>query len=220
MSRPLSAQKRPLRLAAMISGGGRTLMNLADRIDDGSLNASIGLVISSRANAAGNTKAEQRGFEVRTAFQRDFATEAELHHTTASWWDECQADLVVLCGYLRKLVIPDRWRSRVINIHPALLPQFGGHGMYGDHVHRAVLASGQTLSGCTVHFVDDQYDHGPTILQRTCPILLGDDEHTLATRVFEQECAAYPEAINLIAAGRVRMNRERVEILPPATVRA
>jgi len=203
----------PLKLAAMISGGGRTLVNLADRIDDGSLNASIELVISSRAHAAGNEKARQRGFEVRTALQRDFATEAELHHLIAAWWDECKADLVVLCGYLRKLEIPERWRGRVINIHPALLPDFGGRGMYGDHVHRAVLTSGKTVSGCTVHFVDDQYDHGPTILQRSCPVLPGDDEHTLAARVFEQECLAYPEAISLIAAGRVRLKQGHAEVV-------
>jgi len=209
---------RRLRLAAMISGGGRTLMNLADRIDDGSLNSSIELVISSRASAPGNEKARQRGFEVRTALQRDFGNLDQLHDTITAWLIAKNVDLVCLCGYLRKVRIDPSLKNRVINIHPGPLPEFGGQGMFGDHVHRAVLASGRAQSACTVHFVDELYDHGPTILERSCPVLAGDDEHTLAARVFEQECIAYPEAINLIAAGRVRIAHGLVEILPPVPV--
>ena len=101
-----------------------------------------------------------------------------------------------------------------MNIHPALLPRFGGPGMYGHHVHRAVLRAGETVSGCTVHFVDEEYDHGPIILQRECPVLPDDSPETLAARVFEQECRAYPEAVRLFAEGRLHIRGERVEILP------
>ena len=106
-----------------------------------------------------------------------------------------------------------------MNIHPALLPSFGGKGMYGHHVHEAVLAHGCKVSGCTVHFVDNTYDTGPIIVQRTCPVLEGDTPDTLAARVFEQEKLAYPEAIRLFAAGRLQLDGQRVNILPAVTNR-
>lgn len=208
---------RPLRLAAMISGGGRTLTNLADRIDDGSLPATIALVISSRADAPGVKRATDRGLPVRIAQRSNFDSEDELHTTITEWLVDAKIDLVCLCGYVRWLKIDQRFAGRVINIHPALLPRFGGKGMYGLNVHRAVLSAGSSFSGCTVHFVDEQYDHGPTIIQRGCPVLPGDDEDTLAERVFAEECKAYPEAIRLIAAGRVKLAGARVEILPVST---
>ena len=125
------------------------------------------------------------------------------------------AELVCLAGFLSLLDLPDRWVGRVINIHPALLPSFGGKGMYGHHVHESVLAAGCKVSGCTVHFCDQTYDTGPIIVQRTCPVLEDDTADTLAARVFEQECLAYPEALRLIAAGRVQIHARRTRILPP-----
>lgn len=122
-----------------------------------------------------------------------------MHDHITSLLRDKRIDLVCLCGYLRWFRIDPDFRGRVINIHPALLPDFGGQGMHGEHVHRAVLAAGRTVSGCTVHHVDDEYDHGLVILQRTCPVLPGDDPSTLAARVFEQECIAYPEAIRRLA---------------------
>jgi phosphoribosylglycinamide formyltransferase-1 len=207
----------PLRLAAMISGGGRTLMNLADRIDDGSIPATIELVISSRADAPGVQRAAARGLPLRIARGSDFESEDQLHATITTWLAEAAVDLVCLCGYLRWMRIEPRFVGRVINIHPALLPRFGGKGMFGPRVHKAVLAAGCSTSGCTVHFVDEQYDHGPTILQRVCPVLPGDDVHSLAERVFTEECLAYPEAIRLIACGQVRLTGGHVEILPRST---
>jgi folate-dependent phosphoribosylglycinamide formyltransferase PurN len=115
------------------------------------------------------------------------------------------ADLVCLAGFLFLWRIPEPFIGRVINIHPALLPEFGGKGMYGHHVHEAVLTAGRKESGCTVHFCDNQYDHGPIILQRRVPVLPGDTPDILAARVFEQECIAYPQAVQLIAEGRVRL---------------
>jgi phosphoribosylglycinamide formyltransferase-1 len=183
----------PIRLAALISGGGRTVLNLADRIDAGDLDAKVVLVIASREGIAGVERARARGLDVRVLTDDD-AIYAALR--------EASVDLVCLCGYLRLLRIEPDFEGRIINIHPALLPDFGGPGMYGDRVHAAVLAAGWTESGCTVHLVDEQYDHGPVILQRRCPVLPDDDVDTLAARVFEQECVAYPEAIRRIAEGK------------------
>ncbi len=202
----------PIRLGVLVSGGGRTLINLADRIEDGSLRASIELVISSRAGATAIRRARDRGFEVLIATTRGFASLRLLHDAITSALLERKVDLVCLCGYLRWFRVDKQFVGRVMNIHPALLPEFGGKGMFGLAVHRAVLAAGPDVSGCTVHFVDDTYDHGPIILQRTCPVLPGDDEHSLAARVFEHECLAYPEAIGLFAEDRLHLIDGLVEI--------
>lgn len=175
-------------------------MNLADCIDRGELAASIELVVSSRDDAAGVELARQRGFDVRVATVREYGSLDAVHDVISTWLHEKRIDLACLCGYLRWLRIEPAYEGRVINIHPALLPKYGGQGMHGLNVHRAVLAAGEAVSGCTVHFVDEQYDHGPIILQRTCPVLPSDDEHTLAARVFETECATYPEAIRQVIA--------------------
>ena len=116
--------------------------------------------------------------------------------------DDAKVDLVVQCGWLCLWEIPKRYANKVMNIHPALLPAFGGQGMWGHHVHEAVLAAGCKVSGCTVHFVTNEYDKGPIIVQRSCAVLADDDADTLAARVFEQECAAYPQAIRLFSRGQ------------------
>ncbi|MCH8005699.1 MAG: phosphoribosylglycinamide formyltransferase [Planctomycetes bacterium] len=212
MNAPNHRENRPLRLAALISGGGRTLMNIADRIEAGSLPATMELVICSRHNAPGVHLAASRGLEVAVVVRRDYSSDRTLHDAITSRLLEKGIELVCLCGYLRWLHVEKPFEGRIMNIHPALLPEFGGKGMHGLRVHRAVLAAGRSSSGCTVHFVDDQYDHGPIILQRFCPVLATDDEHRLAVRVFEQECLAYPEAIHLFAQGRLRILDGRVEI--------
>jgi phosphoribosylglycinamide formyltransferase 1 len=114
-------------------------------------------------------------------------------------------ELVAMAGFLKHVLIPADFAGRVMNIHPALIPAFCGAGFYGERVHRAALEYGVKVSGCTVHFVDNHYDHGPIILQRTVPVHPDDTPQTLAARVFEQECQAYPEAIRLYAAGRLRI---------------
>ena len=202
----------PLRIAALISGGGRTLMNILDRIDEGSLRASVERVISSRADVTGVKLAKQRGLDVCIAARCDFAAEHDMHDAITAWLVEGRVDLVCLCGYLRWLRVDEPFQDRVLNIHPALLPHFGGKGMYGLSVHRAVLKSRPRFSGCTVHFVDDQYDHGPIILQRVCPVVPDDDAHSLAARVFEEECLAYPEVIRMFADGRLQLVNGRAQI--------
>ncbi|MGH7163516.1 MAG: phosphoribosylglycinamide formyltransferase, partial [Planctomycetota bacterium] len=126
--------------------------------------------------------------------------------------EERLPDLVCLCGFVHLLPIPRPWRGKVLNIHPGLLPEFGGKGMYGGRVHAAVLRAGARVSGCTVHFADEEYDHGPVILRREVPVAAGDSVETLAARVFQAECEAYPEAIRLFAAGRLPLEGGNVEI--------
>ncbi len=204
----------PLRIAAMISGGGRTLINILDQIDGGELNATVDLVIASRGEIAGVELAQARGLDVRIIRQHDFASEDDMHDSISAAITEKRIELVCLCGYLRWFRVDEPLIGRVMNIHPALLPNFGGQGMHGQIVHQAVLDSGRRFSGCTVHFVDDEYDHGPIVLQRTCPVLADDDHASLASRIFTLECQAYPEAIRLFAARRLVVDSGRVQILP------
>lgn len=213
MTTPTTAS-RP-RLGVLISGGGRTLLNLADRIDDGSLPAVIATVIASRHGLAGTERAEARGLPVTVVARADHADPAAVHDHIDALLDEAAVDLVCLAGYLRLFRVDPPYRGRVLNIHPALLPAFGGKGMFGQHVHEAVIAARRPFSGCTVHVVDEHYDHGPIVLQRACPVRPDDTASTLADRVFAEECIAYPEAIRLFAAGRLRIDDRRVTILPP-----
>ena len=129
--------------------------------------------------------------------------------------DDAQVDLVCLAGFLSYWIIPDRFDGRVMNIHPALLPSFGGKGMFGHHVHEAVLACGCRVSGCTVHFVNNEYDAGPIILQRAVQAYADDTPDTLAARVFREECVAYPEAVRLFAEGRLRVEDGVVHVDDP-----
>lgn len=197
----------PIRLVALISGGGTTLQNLIDRIADGRLAARIVGVVSSRADALGVERAKRAGSPV-TVVKRGPAFAAEV-------WEAVRAfdpQLVCLAGWLHLLPIPEDFRHRVLNIHPALLPAFGGKGMYGRRVHEAVLEYGAKVSGCTVHFADDTYDTGPVLVQKCVPVRDDDDPDTLAARVFEAECEAYPEAIRLLAEGRVTVVGRRVRV--------
>jgi formyltetrahydrofolate-dependent phosphoribosylglycinamide formyltransferase len=216
--------KAPIRLAVFLSGSGTTLQNLLDRIADGRLAARVVLAVSNRAGARGLKRAEQAG--VRTAVvERTTGTSLEAFSDKLfGLCREAQVDLVCMAGFLQLICIPDDFQLRVMNIHPALIPAFCGKGFYGHRVHEAVLEYGVKISGCTVHFADNQYDHGPIILQRPVPVLDDDTPDTLAARVFEQECEAYPEAIRLFAAGRLRVEGRRVRVLPatagPATALA
>lgn len=175
-----------VRLGVLLSGSGRTLQNLIDRTRSGALAAEIAVVVADRAGVQGITRAQIAGVPVFV--ERD--AEATFAHLRAH-----RVDLVCLAGYLRLLKIPADFARRVLNIHPALLPKFGGKGFYGHAVHEAVLAAKESESGCSVHLCTDEYDRGPILVQRRVPVLPGDDADTLAARVFEAECEAYPEAI-------------------------
>jgi phosphoribosylglycinamide formyltransferase-1 len=184
----------PIRLAVLISGGGRTLANLLDRIAAGSLPATVETVVSSRPDVGGVEIATSAGIPVHVLPPRG----RPLGEWSRDVFAACRAarvDLVVMAGFLHLVEIPGDFAGRVINIHPSLLPAFGGRGFHGMHVHRAVLDRGCTVSGCTVHIVDGEYDHGRILLQRTVPVLPGDTPESLAARVFAAECEALPAAI-------------------------
>jgi formyltetrahydrofolate-dependent phosphoribosylglycinamide formyltransferase len=203
----------PLKLGVLLSGGGRTLLNLCDRIDSGGLSAEVVCVIGSR-QCAGIARAAARGLNAEVLSPTDSPDEQTYSGRVASRLDEAGADLVLLAGFLSKWLVPQRYAGRVMNIHPALLPSFGGQGMYGHHVHEAVLRRGCKVSGCTVHFVTDEYDAGPIICQRCVPVAEDDTPETLAERVFAVECEAYPLAVQLYAEGRLKVDSGRVRVLP------
>ena len=207
-----------LRLAVLLSGGGRTLNNIAESIQRGELNAEIAVVISSRPDAYGLVRAQNLQLPTQTVPRAAYKDDNEFSDVVWQNIHAASAQLIVLAGFLSLLVIPKDYRDKVINIHPALLPSFGGHRMYGRRVHEAVLDSGCKISGCTVHFADASYDTGPIIMQCTCPVLEDDTPETLAGRVFALECKAYPEAINLIASNRVAVEGRRTRVVTRPSV--
>jgi phosphoribosylglycinamide formyltransferase-1 len=185
-------------LAVLLSGGGRTLANLIKQSRTGALPARVGIVISSVAGAGGLAIAERAGIPATTVARKGFESDAAYSDAVFGELAPHSPDLVILAGFLRKLVVPAEWEGRILNIHPALLPEMAfasGRGFYGDRVHQAVLESGQTVSGATVHLVDNEYDAGPVYMRETVPVLPGDTVETLAARVFEAENVLYPRAI-------------------------
>lgn len=183
------------RLAVALSGGGTTLLNLHDRITAGSLHASIACVIASNDHCKGIQRAKDRGLPVHILPRKQYPDKHAFSDAVFAACRDAKADLLILAGFLSLLVIPDDYANRVLNIHPSLLPKFGGQGMHGHHVHQAVIDAHETTTGCTVHLADNTYDTGPTLLQKTCPVLPEDTPDTLADRVFALECDAYPQAI-------------------------
>jgi formyltetrahydrofolate-dependent phosphoribosylglycinamide formyltransferase len=197
----------------MISGGGRSLQNLIDLINNGSLEAEIAVVIASRGQVKGVDRARDAGIPVEIVRKREYPDVGSFSQRITAMLEAYRVKLAVQAGWMCYWEIPPEWTNRVMNIHPALLPKFGGQGFHGDRVHEAVLAAGETESGCTVHFANNEYDAGPIILQRTIPVLPDDTVETLATRVFEQERIAYPVAIRLFAEGRLDVQGDHVEII-------
>jgi len=191
---------KTLRLVVLISGSGRSLENLLARSVAGRLAARIVAVVSSRADVRGVQIAEQAGIPV-SVLPPHGRPLAEWSAAVFAAVRAARPDLVVMAGFLHLVEIPADFAGRVINIHPALLPAFGGRGFHGMHVHRAVLARGCTVSGCTVHLVDGEYDHGRILLQQAVPVLPDDTAEALAARVFAAECETLPEVINRLAAG-------------------
>jgi len=200
------------KLAVLISGGGTTLQNFIDRIAAGQLDASVEVVVSSRPGVKGLERAEQAGIPNTVVRRRDYDSIETFSDALWAAVDPYEVDLVTLAGFLSLIRIPERYLGRVMNIHPALIPAFCGDQFYGHRVHEAVLEYGAKVTGCTVHFADNAYDHGPVIIQRCVPVLDDDTPETLAARVFEQECIAYPEAIRLFGAGRLAIDGRRVRI--------
>ena len=203
-----------VKLAVLISGGGTTLQNFIDRIEDGTLNAEIVCVVSSSSKAYGIERAKKANIPFTVIRRKDFADTESFSNAIYEYVEGFEPDLITLAGFLKLITVPQKWRNRIMNIHPALIPSFCGDGFYGMRVHRAVLEYGVKVSGCTVHFVDEEYDHGPIIIQKVVPVYADDTPEVLQKRVFEKECEAYPEAINLFAAGRLKVVGRTVHILP------
>lgn len=191
-----------VRLAVLISGGGTTLRNLIEKIRAGKLDAEIVLVVSSNSDAGGLEFARTANIPTLVVERKSCSTAEEFSKAIFGPIRASAAQMVVMGGFLKHVLIPNDFTGRVINIHPALIPAFCGQGMYGHRVHEAVLAAGARQSGCTVHWVDNEYDHGPIILQRAVPVLDDDTPEALAARVFAAECEAYPEAIRRIALSK------------------
>lgn len=205
-----------LKLAVLVSGGGTNLQAILDAMDSGKIqNAEVSVVISNNRNAYALERANEHGIEAVCISPKDFADRAAFNQAFLEKLDSYQVDLVVLAGFL--VVLPQemiqRYRNRIINIHPSLIPSFCGKGYYGLKVHEGALARGVKLTGATVHFVDEGTDTGPIILQKAVAVEPEDTPETLQRRVMEQaEWVILPQAINLIAAGRVAVCDGRVQI--------
>ena len=190
------------KMAVLLSGSGRTLDNFHERIEAGSLNAEIKVVISNVKDVLGLQKAEKYGYPNFHAVD-NLATNAILKNY--------EVNLICLAGYLKLYEPPSELERNVLNIHPALIPAFCGEGFYGMRVHRAVKAKGVMVSGCTVHFANNRYDEGPIVVQRCVPLEYNDTPEEIAAKVFESECIAFPEAINLVDEKGVDFFWRRVE---------
>jgi len=196
----MSLPRNHLPIAVLISGGGTTLRNLIERTQNGSLPVEIRLVISSNPAAKGLEFAKAAGLTSLVVEKKKGISDEQFSDAI---FDQCRTagvKYVVMGGFLKHVLIPPDFQNRVINIHPALLPKFGGKGMYGLRVHEAVISAGEKVSGCTVHFVDNEYDHGPIVLQRHVPVLAEDTPEALQVRVFAAECEAYPAILCKLAA--------------------
>lgn len=201
-----------MKIAVLISGGGTTLKNLIERIDAQSLNAEIALVVSNNRKAGGLDFAAAASINSKVISHKDFEGRDAFSDAIFAALRESGAELIVMGGFLRQLSIPDDFENRIINIHPSLIPSFCGKGNYGSRVHQGVLDYGCKLTGCTVHFVDDDYDHGPIVAQASVAVEVGDDVKSLAARVFEAECELLPKVINQIAEGRVKVTGRTVSV--------
>lgn len=210
----------PLRLAVLISGSGRTLKNFIELARTGKLPVDIRLVVSSATDASGLQHAADGDMPSLVCLRDNHPVGLTGHQSySKEIFTACRAaevDFVVMAGFLKYVPIPDDFEHRVLNIHPSLIPDFCGKGMYGRHVHQAVLDAGAKVTGCTVHFADNAYDHGPIIWQQSVQVEADDTAETLAARVFEAETAAYPHVLKLLAADKVRVEGQTVRIVGKA----
>jgi len=203
----------PINVAVLLSGSGTTLQNIIDRTERGELDITIACVLSSRSDAYGLERARKHNIPAIAVPRKEFATSAEFNAALWQHIRENDAQLVCNAGFMSLLEVPEDYVNHIMNIHPALIPSFCGKGMYGHHVHEAVLNYGCKVTGATVHFVDEQYDNGPIILQEAVPVLDDDTPDTLAERVQVLERELYPKAIQAFAQGRIRVEGRVVRIL-------
>ncbi|MBI3783921.1 MAG: phosphoribosylglycinamide formyltransferase [Deltaproteobacteria bacterium] len=215
---PESPLNRPVHLAILLSGGGTTLQNFIDCIAEERLAAKITLVVASRSDAGGIVRAERATIPTALLPRKQFDSVDSFNDAIHAELQRHDVDLIVLAGFLSPFQLRGCYQHRVMNIHPAIIPAFSGKGFYGARVHQAVIESGAKLSGCTVHFADDEYDNGPIILQGTVPVLDDDTPETLAERVHRLENELYPQAVRFWAEGRLRIAGRRVVIVNRSAV--
>ncbi|MCF6287478.1 MAG: phosphoribosylglycinamide formyltransferase [Candidatus Hydrogenedentes bacterium] len=201
-----------LRLAVLLSGSGTTLQNIIDHGEAETLDAEVVCVVSSRSTAYGLERAAKHKIPTQTITAKAYPDLSDRNDAIWTFIREHNVDLVVLAGYMSLIKVPEDFANRIINVHPALIPAFSGYGMYGSHVHEAVVNYGAKISGATVHFVDEAYDHGPIIMQESTPVQDDDTADSLAERIQCLERKLYPKAIQMIAEGRVRVEGRRVYI--------
>ena len=201
----MTSEHKPLRLGVLLSGTGRTLENLIAWQERGELLAEIVCVASNRVAVRGLAVAADSGVPQRSFRLSEYGERIARDAAMAGWVRDFDCDLILLAGYLSLLEPGAFGGTPILNIHPALLPRHGGEGCWGHHVHEAVLAEGDTESGCSVHIVDEEYDRGRVLAQKSVPVESGDDADILAARVFAAECMLYPETINRIARGELAL---------------
>ncbi len=204
-----------IKVGVLASGNGTNLKAILDASQAGRIPAQIAVVISNEPQAFALERARKQGVDAVVVNHRDFNTRERFEEKLIQELDSRDVDLVCLAGFMRILtpLFVRHYQGRMMNIHPALLPLFGGKGFYGEKVHRAALDSGMKFSGCTVHFVTEETDGGPIILQAAVPILDDDTAETLAARIHEKEHEIYPEAVKLFAEGRLEVAGKRVKKL-------
>jgi phosphoribosylglycinamide formyltransferase-1 len=207
---------KKLNLAVLCSGGGTNLQALIDAVENGELSAEIKIVISNNSNAFALERARKHNIRTLHLSHKQFATPEEFDQRLLKVLKQNQIDMIILAGYMKILspTIIRAYKNRILNIHPALLPQFGGPGMYGMHVHEAVIKSGVKITGVTVHIVDEVYDHGAIVMQKPVEVKDDDTPETLAERVLKVEHDTYKKAIQLFAEERVEIRDNRAYIQP------
>lgn len=198
-------QNNPLRIGILLSGEGTSFENLASLVDSGHVPGKIALVISSKEGAKGLERAAKRNIPSSVVPRKSYPDVVEFNDTIHALLEQHNIEFVTLLGFLSPFEPRQRFSGKVINVHPALIPAFSGKGFYGRRVHEAVLERGCKISGATVHFVDDNYDQGPIILQEAVPVLESDSPSSLAGRVQAAERRLVPEAIRLYTSGRLQI---------------
>jgi phosphoribosylglycinamide formyltransferase-1 len=188
------------RLAFFISGTGGNALNLLQACREGRIQALPVMGLASSGKALGTARLEAEGLPTAIRVRKDFESDEAFSEACYQAAEQAGADVICLCGWLKKLSVPRRWEGRILNIHPGLLPQYGGPGMYGMHVHRAVLSAGEAESGATVHLVDGEYDHGRILQQQRVPVLPGDTPEDLQKRVYAAEMELFPKAVSAYLA--------------------
>ncbi len=212
--------RKPIRIAVLVSGKGRgsNMQAIIDACRSGKINGEVALVLGVRDDAPAMQRARAAGVKTVAISPDDYADSREYDAAVFQALKDHEIDLVCLAGYMRLLGADTvrHFRNRILNVHPALIPSFAGQGMYGHHVHEAVIESGVKFTGVTVHFVDEEYDRGPIVLQAVVPVADDDTPESLAERVLPVEHDTYTRAIALFAEGRISVNGRRTTILPPA----